>query len=200
MALETPTWLKIEEVSSLLNIKEKTIKDRCYKGLMAYKIIRKNNKNQYYIHFDSIPQNAKRKVIGEVDSDIQYYSEAPAWAKLQADKYMHLLKQTENLKGSELREFIETWNKQKDNSETSYTSIMRMRQRYAKHGINGLLAKYGTNATKSKVQDEFYNYFKTLYLKQGGPSIRSCWENTLGFALRTTNVLRADFPSPKAFI
>ena len=26
MALETPTWLKIEEVSSLLNIKEKTIK------------------------------------------------------------------------------------------------------------------------------------------------------------------------------
>lgn len=200
MALETPTWLKIEEVSSLLNIKEKTIKDRCYKGLMAYKIVRKNNKNQYYIHFDSIPQNAKRKVLGENDIDIQSYSEAPEWAKSQANKYVILLKRSEHLKGQELQNFIAEWNKKDKDYKTSYTSIIRMRRRFAKYGINGLLAKYGTNSTKSSVQDEFYDYFKNLYLKQGGPSIRSCWENTLGYALRTTDILSVDFPSQKAFI
>lgn len=200
MHLETATWIPLENVCSLLNVKEKTIKDRCYKGLLVYKIVRKNKRNQYFIHFDSLPQKAQRRYVGDNDSELQNYSEAPAWAKLQAEKYILILKSTQGLRGEMLRSFIETWNLENPEDKTSYTSIIRMRQRYADNGINGLLAKYGTNSSKTTVPDEYYNYFKNLYLKEGSPSVKSCWDITLGFAMRTSIIKKEEFPSEKAFI
>lgn len=199
MHLETVTWIPLKNVCSLLNVKEKTIKDRCYKGLLVYKIVRKNNRNEYFIHFDSLPLKAKRMYAGEDKIDLQNYSEAPNWAKLQAEKYILILKLARNLRGEKLRNFVISWNKNNPDKKTSYTSIIRMRQRYADGGINGLLARYGTNASKTTVPDEYYNYFKELYLKEGGPSVKSCWDITLGYAIRTDLIFREDFPSEKAF-
>jgi len=199
MHLETATWIPLENVCGLLNVKEKTIKDRCYKGLLIYKVVRKNKRNHYFIHFDSLPQNAQKRYVGDSVSDLQNYSEAPSWAKLQAEKYILILKSTQGMRGNLLRSFVETWNKDNPDNKTSYTSIIRMRQRYADAGINGLLAKYGTNASKTTVPDEYYDYFKNLYLKEGGPSAKSCWDNTLGYAMRMNSISRADFPSEKAF-
>ena len=50
MSMKISNWIPIEEACCLLNLKEKTIKDRCYDGSFVYKIIKKNNKNKYYIH------------------------------------------------------------------------------------------------------------------------------------------------------
>ena len=33
-----PAWISIQEACNLLNVKEKTIKNRCYKGDFIYKI------------------------------------------------------------------------------------------------------------------------------------------------------------------
>ena len=36
--LNIPAWISIEEASKLLNVKIKTVKNRCYKGDLTYKI------------------------------------------------------------------------------------------------------------------------------------------------------------------
>ena len=38
------------------------------------------------------------------------YSNAPAWAKPQADKYIIILKECEGLKGKDLQNFVDKWN------------------------------------------------------------------------------------------
>ena len=40
-----------------------------------------------------------------------------------------------------------------------------MRKRYFQDGVSGLLARYGTNSTKSTVNDEYFDYFKNLFEK-----------------------------------
>ena len=49
MSIKT-IWIPIEKVSELLNVKEKTIKNRCYQGLFIYKIEKDNGKKHFYIH------------------------------------------------------------------------------------------------------------------------------------------------------
>lgn len=44
-----PTWISVQEACNLLNVKEKTIKNRCYKGDFIYKIEAKDNIKQIFI-------------------------------------------------------------------------------------------------------------------------------------------------------
>ena len=74
-----------------------------------------------------------------------------------------------------------------------------MRRRYRDEGISGLLARYGKNATKTIVSDEYFDYFKNLYLIEGAPSFYSCYELTFGYAARTYGVNKKDFPSHMSF-
>ena len=52
--LNISSWISLEEACQILNLREKTLKNRCYNGQLIYKIKRKNNRNQYFIRFDSI--------------------------------------------------------------------------------------------------------------------------------------------------
>ena len=74
-----------------------------------------------------------------------------------------------------------------------------MRRRFHEDGINGLLAKYGHSTLKCNIEESIFDYFKNLYLKEGAPSLATCWELTLGYAIRAKNVLKEDFPSPITF-
>ncbi len=134
----------------------------------------------------------------EIESEI--YAAAPEWAKRQADKYLRIVQATSGLKGAALRQFITEWNGQNPDLKTSYDSVLEARKKYAEQGITGLLAKYGHSAGITKVQDEHFNYFKTAYLKEGAPSVKSCWTRTLGYARSLDPQLRLEvFPSPSAF-
>lgn len=73
-----------------------------------------------------------------------------------------------------------------------------MRQRYKEFGINGLLAQYGKRGGSTVVDDRLYEYFKNLYLKEGAPSLYSCWEQTKGYAIREEIELN-EFPSHHSF-
>lgn len=73
-----------------------------------------------------------------------------------------------------------------------------MRQRYNEFGINGLLAQYGKRVGSTIVDNRLYEYFKNLYLKEGAPSLYSCWEQTKGFAIRENMDLNG-FPSHHSF-
>ena len=75
------------------------------------------------------------------------------------------------------------WNFLNPEQKTSYSSLIKMRKRYFQYGVSGLLARYGTNSTKSTVNNEYFDYFKNLYLVEGAPSLRTCWDLTLGFAM-----------------
>ncbi len=135
----------------------------------------------------------------EIESEI--YAAAPEWSKRQADKYLWILRAASGHRGAALRQFIAEWNEQHPNLKTSYDSVLEARKKYAQQGVAGLLAQYGHNVGLTKVQDEHYKYFKDAYLKEGGPSTKSCWTRTLGYARNLDPQVKPEtFPSPSTFL
>ena len=74
-----------------------------------------------------------------------------------------------------------------------------MRRRFFLYGLSGLLSQHGKHLSGSTVPDNFFEYFKNLYLVEGAPSIRTCWDLTLGYAIRMFDAKRETFPSYMAF-
>ena len=200
MAIEKTSWLTIDSVCSVLNLKPKTVKEKCRSGHFVYKVVQKNRKNYYYIKFESLPEKIQKRYLGEETKITTAYADAPEWAKTQADKYFSIIKDSEPLKGKELVSFINTWNKDNPDCTTSYPSIIKMRRRYYEKGMDGLLAKYGNNSGRSVVNNKYFNYFKELYLVEGAPSLRSCWDLTRGYALREDGINDSEFPSHTSFL
>ena len=196
---DTNIWVNIQKASEILGLSEQTLKRQCRAGKFVYKIIKKGKTANYSILLKSMPNFAQDKYLGETDIETKY-SEAPNWAKQQAEKYLPLLESTQGLKGNELKDFITEWNNNHgEDLQTSYPSIIKMRRRYFRYGINGLLSKHGQHLKGSSVPDNYFNYFKNLYLVEGSPSLRTCWDLTLGYAIRELNADRNNFPSFMAF-
>ncbi len=187
-------WVSINEVSEQLNLSIKTIKEKCRNGEFVYRIERDGRKLNYYIYLD----NNKNSTENVIEENSKNYSESPNWAKQQAEKYITILKSCEGLRGKELEIFLSEWNKTNIEYKTSYSCLIKMRKRYAQYGIQGLLAKYG-HSNNSSIKEEYFEYFKNLYLKEGSPSLYSCWEQTRGYAIRINNELKIYFPSHMAF-
>ena len=190
---DNTNWFSMNEICQKLNLSIKTIKEKCRNGEFVYRIEKDGRKLNYYIYLDNneLPVNNEEK-------EQNVYSESPNWAKQQADKYITILKACEGLKGKDLEAFICNWNKSNIENKTSYSCLIKMRKRFAEYGIQGLLAKYG-HSNNSSIKEEYFEYFKNLYLKEGGPSLYSCWESTRGYAMRVNNELKIYFPSHMAF-
>lgn len=107
------------------------------------------------------------------------------------------MENSDGLKGNDLKQFIEEWNE--SNEPTSYSSVIKMRRRYFRYGLSGLLSRHGQHLIGSSVKDDYFEYFKNLYLVEGAPSLRTCWDLTLGYAIREFNADRETFPSFMAF-
>lgn len=195
-----PKWLSEEEVCELLNIKAHSLKIRCRNGELNYRVNKIGSKVKYEILYDSLPDSAKNKIVPDPNRYNLDYCNAPNWAKAQAEKYIKILKNSEELKGLKLRAFINKWNSENPSLKTSYSCVLKMKRRFETSGIKGLLAQYGKSKPLAIIKDEYYDYFKNLYLVEGGPSVQSCWDNTLGYAMRTEGINRLNFPSKFAFI
>lgn len=196
---ETPMWLSQDEVCRLLNISKKTLQNKCYKDEFVYKTQKIRKETFYSILFSSLPKKFQDRYNNKVLKINKKYSDAECWAKVQADKYIVILKACENLKGKQLEQFVQTWNSLNPDYATSYPSIINMRSRYREKGIHGLLANYGKNGGMSAVPAKYMEYFKSLYLVESRPSVYSCWANTLGYATRVDKISKADFPSYATF-
>lgn len=193
---KTNIWIDIKTAAGIIGLSEQTLKKQCRAGKFVFKIVKKGKRANYFILLKSLPDFAQDKYFGENFSGIKY-SEAPSWAKQQAEKYLEILENSDGLKGNDLKQFIEEWNK--TNEPTSYSSVIKMRRRYFRYGLNGLLSKHGQHLRGSSVKDDYFEYFKTLYLVEGAPSLRTCWDLTLGYAIREFNADRETFPSFMAF-
>ena len=79
-----------------------------------------------------------------------------------------------NLKGNELKDFIDEFNLKNPDFSTSYSRIIEARSKYEVLGIAGLISKTHGNKGKSKLNPEWFEYFKNLYLVEGAPSAESC--------------------------
>ncbi len=195
----TNIWIDICKASEMIGLCSQTLKRKCRKGEFVFKIVKKGKVAHYFILLKSMPDFVQNKYLGDMAVDLKY-SEVPSWAKLQAEKYVRILDASAGLKGKELKEFIDNWNNNDEEEfTTSYPSLIKMRRRYFRYGVAGLLSKHGQHLTGSSVPDDYFNYFKDLYLIEGGPSLRSCCDLTLGYAVRELGADRNKFPSFMAF-
>jgi len=194
------SWVDAETACKLLNISIKTLKNKCYLNQLDYTVKKIGKKSHYYINKYSLTEYIK--INNDSENDIvpkRKYSEAPIWAKIQADRYLPILKVCSMLRGQALRNFVALFNENNPNKRTSYSSIVKMRKRYDKFGIDGLLANYDST-TRTTVNQNDFDYFKNLYLVEGAPSLRSCWDQTLGHALSLDATIdKSTFPSYMAF-
>ncbi len=194
MMLEANTkWISEELACQHLMIKPKTLKERCRNGEFIYRIEKKGRQTTYSININSLPQKFQENISQD------NYSDAPNWAKAQADKYICIIKAAQNLKGLELQKFITEWNIANPDLKTSYPAFIKMRRRYQTEGICGLLARYGHTNLQYVISENYFEYFKNLYLIEGAPSLQSCWELTLGYAMKNDGITKSEFPSPMSF-
>lgn len=192
-------WISEEEACELMQITRKVLRRKCHKKELIYTTFKIKNKNRYNINIKSIPAiYFERLIISKADTNSDY-SNAPDWAKSQANKYSSILHESKNLSGHELFNFVENWNINNPDSSTSYSSIIKMRKRYLRYGVSGLLAKYG-KPTNNYIDPIYYNYFKSLYLSENRPSAQSCWDITRGYALRVHNIDLSTFPCCRTFV
>ena len=195
----TNIWIDIDKASETIGLSSQTLKRKCRKGEFVFKIVKKGKVAHYFVLLKSMPEFAQDKYLGDTAVYLKY-SEVPSWAKLQAEKYVRILDASAGLKGKELKEFIDNWNNNDEEEfTTSYPSLIKMRRRYFRYGVAGLISKHGQHLVGSCVPDDYFEYFKTLYLIEGGPSLRSCRDLTLGYAVRELGADRNNFPSFMAF-
>lgn len=51
--MNNPVWISIDEACKLLNLKEKTIKEKCRNAEFSYKIEKLNCKSTYFVRFNT---------------------------------------------------------------------------------------------------------------------------------------------------
>src|SRR5574344_1089777 len=206
-------WLSIEEVCSLTEDKKETVRRKCKSG--QYKsVFKKDGKFKIYqIALTSLDERLQRRYIAQFknpnnfavtnikyDSNIEEYSNAPLWAKKQADKYIELVSLTDDLNYKEKLAFLNEWNYKNPDKKCSYVRLMEAKRQYLAGGIEALLSKHGQKTLSSIIDDNLFEYYKSLYLREGAPSIKSCWLLTFGYAKRTNielDILK--FPNARTF-
>ncbi len=207
-------WITVQEVADLQDVTVRAIR----KSIKKYKAktIVSNGGKQYRIQLSSLPISAQQKYFeskgisftpeltdDEISAtvDMESYTNAPVYARKKADKYMSILKASEGMKGTALKSFINDWNRKHPDMKTSYQRVVEAKKLFKEQGITGLLAKYGSKAGTTKIGSEDYEYFKSLFLKEGAPTLQSCYNSTYGNAIkRNCGVVPEDFPSPSAFL
>lgn len=192
-------WISADVACELLGIKFDTLRKSCSLGKYQYKISKRGKKNEYKILVSSLPIEAAEKYTScddDLSSSIMEYNKAPSWARKQADKYIEILSACKNLRGYDLKDFIDEWNIKNPAFKTSYTRVLHFRNEYELKGVAGLIAKPSGNTGKSKLQPEWFEYFKSLYLVEGAPNAESCHRIVKGHFASKSN----DFPTARTFV
>ena len=211
---DSDIWISVNEVAELKGVSVRAIQKTIKKYLT--KLTPGNGGQQYRIQLSSLPITAQQKYFesrgitfvpelseDEINAtvDMESYTNAPVYARKKADKYMSILKATEGLKGTALRNYINEWNRRYPEMKTSYQRVVEAKKLFKEQGITGLLAKYGSKEGTTKINNEDFEYFKSLFLKEGAPTLQSCYNSTYGNAIkRNCGEVPEDFPSPSAFL
>ena len=200
-------WLSVEEVSALTEEIKETVRRKCKREEYTSTFTKNGRFKIYSILLSSLPiqyQNRywqlKNEEVIDISNDSEEYALAPLWARKQADKYLELFNLTKNLKYKEIVTFLDKWNIKNPTKSVCYTSFYYAKKKYEEFGIAGLLSKKGqNNPVDYSINDDYFEYYKSLYLTEGAPSASSCWRATLGYAIEKYGVNPASFPTYKTF-
>ena len=118
--------------------------------------------------------NTNNMFIKQNEEDI--FINAPDYAKPYLIKYTTALKLARNLKGRALKGFLAEFSNKYPNYQISYSQFIKIKSKYVKYGLTGLIPKYGNTKCRSVVLDDLNNRFKELYLNAHKYSIRKCVE------------------------
>ena len=202
-------WLNIEEVCSLTNSKKETIRRKCKSGEYKCKFELAGRNKNYQILLSSMPLKYIEKYKSyltptsqnEVEQSLEAYSNAPKWMKAKAEKYLELFRLTEGMTYQEKIDFLADWSQKYYHKKACYSSLTIALKKYSCGGITALLSHYGNHRKGfSKVDNECFEYFKSIYLREGAPSVETAWSITLGFAKRQGFDCVSNFPTSKTFI
>ena len=101
MIQDANIWLTIDEVCDLSGDKKETIRRKCKSGQVVAKFEKTGKTKNYYILLSSLSQKAQNKYFStqpenifisenKMTESMNKYSDAPAWAKRNAEKYLEL--------------------------------------------------------------------------------------------------------------
>lgn len=200
-------WLTVDEVCSLSGEIKETVRRKCKREEYVSKFVKKDKFKIYYILLESLPKTIRNKYLqakknNEAESiadSNNEYAIAPAWARKQVDKYSEVIVKTRNMSYQEVLDYLQKWNILHPDKNMSYTAYYRAKKRYEENGIAGLLSRKSQKGCSYCIKKEYMDYYKSLYLKEGGPSANSCWRATLGYAMAIDNINPVDFPSCRTF-
>jgi hypothetical protein len=168
-------WLSTEEVCRLTGEIKETVRRKCKCGKYVSTFTMECRNKIYSILLSSLPQKAQDKYfapkeehnIEKITANLESYANAPDWAKKQADKYLELISLTKDMTHSEIEAFLNEWNKQHPEKSSSYTRLYLAKREYEKFGISALLSKKQLSGRKRHIPEEYFKYYKDLYLNEG---------------------------------
>lgn len=144
-------WLRIEEICALTGDKKETVRRKCKSGKYKSKVQKNGKYKIYFIPLTALSEELQQKYyfnkktaenkvsVETIENNSEVYSNAPAWAKKQADKYLELINATNGLTYSQIKVFLQIWNQKFPDKSCGYTSLFRAKKEYEKYGINLLL-------------------------------------------------------------
>jgi hypothetical protein len=212
--MQEQIWLSVKDCAALMNISPRAIRQSIDK--YVHKTAKGKGGAGYMIELSSLPLEAQRSyikqvaavatpstaailpAISEADRNMKAYNAATASQRAFADKWLLILRDTESMTRKSIDAYVSVRKIQEPELTLSRSRIYDMRKRHAAHGLAGLLPNWGKSKGKSSTPDYAYEIFKSAYLKEGAPSVRSCWMQALG-AHKIAHPEAQDFPSEKAF-
>lgn len=199
-------WLNIEEVCELSNSKKETIRRKCKSGEYKARFKIEGRKKNYEILLSSLPikyiqkYNSYLQPVAVEDKSLEDYSNAPKWMRAKAEKYLELFNLTKNMTYQEKIDFLADWSAKYPEKHTTYPSLSLALRKYNQGGITALLSNYGVHRRGiSKLDESCFEYFKSIYLREGAPSAETSWNITFGFA-KQQGINLENFPTSKTFI
>lgn len=199
-------WLNIEEVCELSNSKKETIRRKCKSGEYKARYKIDGRKKNYEILLSSLPikyiqkYNSYLQPVAVEDKSLEDYSNAPKWMRAKAEKYLELFNLTKNMTYQEKIDFLADWSAKYPEKHTTYPSLSLALRKYNQGGITALLSNYGVHRRGiSKLDESCFEYFKSIYLREGAPSAETSWNITFGFA-KQQGINLENFPTSKTFI
>ena len=202
----TEVWLTVEDICSLTGEIKETVRRKCKSGKYISKFVKNGKYKIYSILLSSLDnkyQNLysqnKNTDVEQLEQNSKDYASAPVWARQQADKYLKLISLTDGMKPAQIKEFLRDWNVKNPDKCSSYTRLFEARKKYNQFVVSAFLSKKGRQNCRYSINKDYFEYYKSLYLKEGAPSANSCWLITLGYAKQKDNINPIDFPTCRTF-
>ncbi|OGV08676.1 MAG: hypothetical protein A2499_04900 [Stygiobacter sp. RIFOXYC12_FULL_38_8] len=213
MPTNVKDWFTAKEIAGLLNVSERTIQRRTKQ--FETKIEKGLGGKKYLYSFNSLPPIAKSTLLKQhsteqqltltnAEDDLNLYSNLKPWERKYIDFIIPILKASEGLKGKELDAFLVQQKNScsgKNRSGLSIGNFYKIRNRYEREGLRGVIPGYGKNEGATIIEEESYLFFRDIYLKEKGTSAENCWIATKGEWIRThAGEIPENFPSPNSFL